>query len=915
MADDKKAAASSSDSSDDENKTSTGAVTPTKETATPPSPPKPAAQQHPREQCVNWGNPDSELVYLMTAAPPLPSSYGGQPAHEPRALTQTLYDALQAAYTAKHPNVVYHQLKVKVPKNLPRPMRATVTMHKRQLEAAFIKQLGSEYTGRSACRQRTWADYKIYWAKHATLPLAEYLGEDPDTKKGDYTPPAPLPYQPEHAMTVTYLTVNIEYNGTTFCIGCRHATYRFDVHYWCMRCTLLAGYWPCTADKRHAACTLCKRLTSTARTAATKLWHRLYKDGTLQHAEILKFTDRLPAYIGTHFDANVVQVILARNRGEDDVQPLDASAVQEAAIAKSYNQKMGPATQPDYDPGEGTSTGKRRGSKRTSRPPARLDPSTVSVESLRQALAASRAQTRAAGDSQTQQEGDCGGHDGDSDDGAPAKRVHVSPEDYDALHLPWNYIAKVLRGLLGMNHATYRDETGTRRGYQPSHATPTDVYAEMRLLWKGKLHVQVAYPDQADPPGSWCLILCEADEVGACDTPLLPCPAKEEPFDVPPRRLTFQPPARYHTIMDAQTIQWPAILDCRLAATYVPTFRQLDNPDSWAPVYIAPPGSPSFIDVPRRSVVLPTDDRTYNWEDISKFTREGLLELIKATTNVENAALTCRAFTFEWWMQCAAPGRLVCDLNYNHIDVTSPLLPPYASHDDPTIHRNAIRPIVPDAPDVPRVAQAFGGLSVTAKAYMQARHEEQVELIPTAPHGQFLQALYRSRRMRVPVADYYGRSDAAFPVSSLPPPNASAWDLRLATPIDGFTSYPVCDLTMRYIEEQARVHLYQTSHREHALHFIDRDLHDLYEIVQLVTPAYRRQARRIITNTLGRLWHLLLDDVALTADMIMTIVHARRQGFLSLRTGRMTALDIQEALRQPIMNVDNLLTPPAPPAP
>ena len=84
-------------------------------------------------------------------------------------------------------------------------------------------------------------------------------------------------------MTVTYLTVNIEYIGTTFCVGCRHATYRFDVHYWCMRCTLLAGYWPCTAEKRHAACPLCQKLPSTARTAATKLWHRLYKDGALQY--------------------------------------------------------------------------------------------------------------------------------------------------------------------------------------------------------------------------------------------------------------------------------------------------------------------------------------------------------------------------------------------------------------------------------------------------------------------------------------------------------------------------------------------------------------------------------------------------------------------------------------------------------
>ena len=138
----------------------------------------------------------------------------------------------------------------------------------------------------------------------------------------------PLPYQPEQAMSVTYLIVNIGYNGTTFCVGCHHATYRYDVQYWCMRCTLLAGYWPCIGEKRHAYCVLCKRLPTTARTQATKLWHRLYKDGVLLYENIVKFTDRLLAYVGTHFDANVVQVILARNRGTDDIQPLDASAAQ-----------------------------------------------------------------------------------------------------------------------------------------------------------------------------------------------------------------------------------------------------------------------------------------------------------------------------------------------------------------------------------------------------------------------------------------------------------------------------------------------------------------------------------------------------------------------------------------------------------
>ena len=126
--------------------------------------------------------------------------------------------------------------------------------------------------------------------------------------------------------------------------------------------------------------------------------------------------------------------------------------------------------QPDYDPGKGTSTG-RRGPKRRSRPPVRLYSSTIT---LQQALAASRAMTRAAGDSQTPPDDGCGNSDNDSDDSSPAKCVHVNPQDYEALTLPWSYISKMLRGALGMDHATYRDHTGTRRGYQPSHNTPTD---------------------------------------------------------------------------------------------------------------------------------------------------------------------------------------------------------------------------------------------------------------------------------------------------------------------------------------------------------------------------------------------------------------------------------------------------------
>ena len=98
------------------------------------------------------------------------------------------------------------------------------------------------------------------------------------------------------------------------------------------------------------------------------------------------------------------------------------------------------------------------------------------------------------------------------------------------------FLQQLLVFALQMDHATYRDQTGTGRGYQPAHNTPSDVYAEMRQLWTGELHVKVAYPDAADLPGSWCLILCDADEVGVCDVPLLPCPMNAEAVAVPPCR-------------------------------------------------------------------------------------------------------------------------------------------------------------------------------------------------------------------------------------------------------------------------------------------------------------------------------------------------------------------------------------------
>ena len=284
--------------------------------------------------------------------------------------------------------------------------------------------------------------------------------------------------------------------------------------------------------------------------------------------------------------------------------------------------------------------------------------------------------------------------------------------------------------------------------------------------------------------------------------------------------------------------------------------------------------------------------------------------MLKADAAVEDIAITTRAFTHDWWRQCASAGRLTCEVKHVSIVVASPLLAPYSSPDDPTIHRNAGRPEVPDAPDLPQITQAFGSLSVTAKAYLAAREEEQADFLLATKDRHLLQTTYRSRRMRVPVMQFHGNSNVNFPTVALTPPDVAACAPRLATPIDSFTAYPITDMTMRYMEELARVHMYQSSHREHAFHFIDRELHDLLEIVTLVIPTYRRQALRIVSNTLGRLWNLLLDDVALTAELVMTIIHARRQGFLSLCTADFTDGDIRYGLAQRIVNAPNVLVPP-----
>ena len=112
--------------------------------------------------------------------------------------------------------------------------------------------------------------------------------------------------------------------------------------------------------------------------------------------------------------------------------------------------------------------------------------------------------------------------------------------------------------------------------------------------------------------------------------------------------------------------------------------------------------------------------------------------------------------------------------------------------------------------------------------------------------------------------------------------------------MNGSAAYPVTDMALRYVEELIRVHMYQTSLREYALHRMDRDLQDLL-------------GKRIVKDVVARLWHQTVDDVALTCELLMTVTHARRQGFLSLATPHLTVDKRRCALTMPITSQDRIL--------
>ena len=220
--------------------------------------------------------------------------------------------------------------------------------------------------------------------------------------------------------------------------------------------------------------------------------------------------------------------------------------------------------------------------------------------------------------------------------------------------------------------------------------------------------------------------------------------------------------------------------------------------------------------------------------------------------------------------------------------------------------------MVYDAPNPPRPSVPFLGLTNTLTTYIEARAAEQEFLVAKTPSP--LGSVFRSRSMRIYNAPYLENSHTAFPVTAMHIPHAEDWPTQLHRPISYTVAYPVHDLSIRYMETLARTHLYQTCHREQALHVLDRQLQQLYQIVALFAPSQLPYAQSLLDSISAREWHSVVDSYATLTEMLATAVTTRRQGFLSLSTPAMTLEEQRAALSRPF-NDTVILQPESPTIP
>ena len=654
-------------------------------------------------------------------------------------------------------------------------------------------------------------------------------------------------------------------------------------------------------------------------------WRLLYHDDAFDITALLKFQSRLSPRIAVHFDA-IVNCTLSGLRQKR--LPLFNLNWESCLVLARYYHNTLPNKQPALptmeEHREALLTGKYKqssGNAGNTRPDRKVSPLT-SQQEQRDILIATQKSLIDTKSTTTPQKDKSKKRDkshkpsisADSTPNKPApepstsanrKRKHAAPYTLNTVRRltpPWNQLGLAALGLGGVRTRQLQDG---RVGLAPSTTKMPHMGGRIRRIWNGEVQVTAGLYDDDE----WLLIEdpFETDEV--LDTPDFDYDTLMAIKLVPDeKRLSFESPVSFQAIHNFDIQFCDAKLRLMVDNTFRPYFPHVPEFLQSRPIFDVNQGYEPLITTPTAGYILRYTRPSVRASKIHTLSVEQLRSLLAQYVSPPANSITNTIFTHSWWRAHVPPPSLIPTV-YKQQFHKEPLLPPIGDPDVPSPHEFANRPVVDGAPTPKRPSLPFLGLTNTLAAYIHQRAEEQAYFV--AQTSSHLASVYRSRSMRIFNAPYLEQSQADFPITAMHIPHAEDWHGKLNEPISYTAAYPVNDLSIRYMESLVRTHLYHNCHREQTLHILDRQLHELCEMVRLFAPSQLERANHLIDSIRAREWHFLLDSYAISTEMLATAVTTRRQGFLSLATKEMTLEDRRAALSKPF--TDTVILTPEPP--
>ena len=867
--------------------------------------------------------PNDKLSYVVSKDPPTKAMFGPVSAAEPCCLEPSEYQRLRDAFSKANPTVT----SLETFDYTPDPTLTAASHNHVILEQEHIDYALPDHPAVKEQRKiYKWSIQGDYWSyyKHG---YKKYVGQH-EANPALYTGPKPMPYNTEQALTPKFLPDNILYGERTYCLGCRHKTFKHDPHWWCFRCIILSGFWPCTGETGALTCIQCHDVMKNGQIRQNSYfaWRKLYHNDAFDIPILLQFKPRLSPRIAVHFDAIVNMVLSGLKQKRLPLFNLDWNAC--LVLAKHYNNQL-PHKQPSLPTMDEHRAAllKIKPKPTTEKPTGRRsDAKTAALlakEKRDIALATQKSLDDAKKTTTPRKQKPKGDRPTKSADSTPnkpfpaitppdpkstsRKRKHDTPCTMTAISQltpPWNQIGFAILGIGGV--AVHQLHDG-RVSISAGDTLPTHVKERVRRIWNGDVKVT---PGLAKDDG-WLII----EDPLPTDTILPPPDISFEAVAATAltpisKRQSFQPTIKFQPLHNFDFVFSDDIVVTLSNHYYQPYFPQISASLQSIPIYDVNEGYEPLFTTPTSGTVIRIAKAHIKVTEFQSMSADELRAILAQFVKPNRETISNSIFTHSWWRAAVPPPNLT-PINFNQMFHKAPLLlpigDPYADSD--LAYGN--RPIIEGAPTPRRPSVPFLGLTDTLMTYLEYRAAEQEYFVAKSPSP--MGSVFRSRSMRIFNAPYLEHSHVSFPVTAMHIPRAEDWPTQLHRPINYHVAYPVHDLSVRYMEELTRTHLYHTCHREQSLHILDRQLQQLYQIVRMFAPSQMDRAQCLINSIREREWHSVLDSYSILTELLSTAITTRRQGFLSLSTDALTLEEQRAALSRPY--TDSVILKPEPPKP